>query len=116
MTTDEVHPKGTVCIVPDPTGQHDYRHVLVLSDLDRPYVGEEYTVVGLTTAEPDAYTQSVVSVPYAELVAGRLRRTCRAMPWGLYTISGQDIIKTPARVSQTVLEAVADAIHEMVTR
>lgn len=74
MTTDDVHPKGTVYIVPDPTGQHDYRHVLVRSDFDRPYVGEEYTVVGLTTADPDAYTQSVVSIPYTELVAGRLRR------------------------------------------
>lgn len=116
MTAVDVHPRGTVCVVPDPTGQHEYRHVLVLSDLDRPYLGEEYTVVGLTTADPDVYSHPVVAIPYDEITEGRLRQTCRAMPWALYTISGEDIIKAPARVSDAVLADVADAIHEMITR
>jgi mRNA-degrading endonuclease toxin of MazEF toxin-antitoxin module len=109
------HPKGTVCIVPDPTETHENRHVLIISDIDRPYVGEEYTVAALTTASPETYSQPVVTVPYSEITEGHLTQTCRAMPWSLHTISTEDIIKTPARVSDAVLARLADAIHEMLT-
>lgn len=108
-------PKGTVCIVPDPTEIHPNRHVVIISDIDRPYVGEEYTVAALTTASPETYSQPVVSVPYDEIIEGRLTKTCRVMPWSLHTISAEDIIKTPARLSSTVLANVADAIHTMLT-
>jgi mRNA-degrading endonuclease toxin of MazEF toxin-antitoxin module len=108
----EYYPQGSILIVPDPHSVHDSRPVIVISDIDRPKLGEEYTVIALSTQE---YYANTVSVPRSAIVEGQFTpRGSRVCPWSLHPIAHEVVKKRVARVSYEFLEHIADALYGMV--
>lgn len=109
----EYYPQGSILVVPDPHGAHDTRPVIVISDVDRPNLGEEYTIVALSTRD---YYAPTVSLPLSAIEEGQFRpRDSTVCPWSLHAISHEVVQKRVAQVSDAFLERVADALHEMVS-
>ena len=58
--------------------------MIVISNVDRPYVEQEATVVCLTTQSE--YSYEVTELPSDVLDSVELRKTSYVMPWAIYTI------------------------------
>ena len=79
------YPQGSLVFAQDPTGAHSNpRPVIVISDVDRPYVEHEATVVCLSTQSD--YSYEVTELPDDMLDDVELRKTSYVMPWAIYTI------------------------------
>lgn len=79
------YPQGSLVFAADPTGAHSNpRPVIVISDVDRPYVEQEATVVCLTTQSE--YSYEVTELPSDVLDGVELRKMSYVMPWAIYTI------------------------------
>jgi mRNA-degrading endonuclease toxin of MazEF toxin-antitoxin module len=79
------YPQGSLVFAADPTDAHSNpRPVIVISDVDRPYVEQEATVVCLTTQ--NEYSYEVTELPSDVLEGVELRKKSYVMPWAIYTI------------------------------
>lgn len=109
------YPQGSLVFAQDPTGAHDNpRPVIVISDVDRPYVEQEGTVVCLTTQSD--YSYQVAELPGDVLDDVELRKTSYVMPWAIYTIPLSSIRDNlpSGTLTQEGIGLVADVIDEMI--
>ncbi len=109
------YPQGSLVFVQDPTGAHSNpRPVIVISDVDRPYVQQECTVVCLSTR--DDYSYEVTHLPEERIENVELRKTSYIMPWAIYTIPLSSIRDNlPAgTLTRAGMELIADAIDDMI--
>lgn len=109
------YPQGSIVFAEDPTGAHSNpRPVVVISDVDRPYVQQEATVVCLSTQND--YSHDVTLLPDEHVDGVELRRTSYVMPWAIYTIPLSSIRDNfpSGELTRTGLELVADAIDDMI--
>jgi mRNA-degrading endonuclease toxin of MazEF toxin-antitoxin module len=109
------YPQGSLVFAQDPTGAHSNpRPVIVISDVDRPYVEQEATIVCLSTQSD--YSHSVTLLPHEYVDDVELRKTSSVMPWAIYTIPLSAIRDTLPSGELTCdgLELVADAIDGMI--
>ena len=109
------YPQGSLVFAADPTGAHSNpRPVIVISDVDRPYVDQEATVVCLSTHAD--YSDEVTELPSDVLEGVELRKTSFVMPWAIYTIPLSSIRDNLPNGSLTKegKRLVADAIDDMI--
>lgn len=109
------YPQGSIVFAEDPTGAHDNpRPVIVLSDVDRPYVQQEATVVCLSTQSDYSFAVTRLSEEYVEGL--ELRKKSYVMPWAIYTIPLSAIMDDfpSGKLTRGGLGLVADAIDEMI--
>ncbi|CCQ34405.1 PemK-like protein [Halorhabdus tiamatea SARL4B] len=99
--------QGSVVIAPA-TFKRGRRPYLVVSNADRPFVGDRYTVAVITSTERDD------AVPIAErsLTEGELKTDpSYVSPWSLHVFPEQDIVKRVAQVDTGTMRTVADQIQ-----
>jgi mRNA-degrading endonuclease toxin of MazEF toxin-antitoxin module len=109
------YPQGSLVFAQDPTGAHSNpRPVIVISDVDRPYVDQECTVVCLSTQSD--YSHDVTRLPEGYIENVELRKTSYVMPWAIYTIPLSSIRDNlpSGKLTSDGLELVADTIDEMI--
>lgn len=83
------------------------RPYLVVSNANRPFQGDRYTVAVVTSTERDA------AIPITEqgLAAGELKTyPSFVSPWSLHVFPHREITKRVAQVEQVVLEDVSEQI------
>lgn len=109
------YPQGSLVFAADPTGAHSNpRPVIVISDMDRPYVEQEATVVCLTTQSE--YSYEVTELPSDVLDGVELRKTSYVMPWAIYTIPLSSIRDNLPSGTLTTegMRLVADVVDGMI--
>lgn len=109
------YPQGSLVFAADPTGAHGSpRPVVVISDLDRPYVQQECTVVCLSTQSE--YSHPVTHLPDGHVDGLELRKRSYVMPWALYTIPLSAIRERhpSGTLTREGMALIADAIDGMV--
>lgn len=109
------YPQGSLVFAQDPTGAHtNPRPVIVVSDVDRPYVEQEATVVCLSTQND--YSHDVRRLPHEYVDGVELRKTSYVMPWAIYTIPLSSIRDTlpSGELTRDGLGLVADTIDGMI--
>jgi len=109
------YPQGSLVFAQDPTGAHSNpRPVIVISDVDRPYVEQEATVVCLSTQSD--YPYEVTELPGDVLDDVELRKTSYVMPWAIYTIPLSSIRDNlpSGSLTDAGIRLVADVIDEMI--
>ena len=109
------YPQGSVVFAQDPTGAHSNpRPVIVISDVDRPYVQQEATVVCLSTQND--YSHEVTLLLDEHVDGVKLRKTSYVMPWAIDTIPLSSIRDNlpSGELTRVGLELVADAIDDMI--
>lgn len=109
------YPLGSLVFASDPTGAHEApRPVIVISDVNRPYLDQECTVVCLSSQ--NGYSHEVTPLPQDCVTGLVLKKTSHIMPWALYTIplSAVDDEQPSGSLTEDGLELVASAIDNMV--
>lgn len=102
--------QGSVVLAPA-TIRGGRRPYLVVSNGERPFFGDDYTVAVVTTTERDA----AIELTPETFVEGRLDRyPSYVNPWSLHTFQHEDIDRRVGQLTGTTVEAVAEAIHEFV--
>jgi mRNA-degrading endonuclease toxin of MazEF toxin-antitoxin module len=87
------------------------RPYLVVSNADRPFFGEEYTVPVVTTTERKA----AVELTAASFTEGRLDRyPSYVNPWSLHVFQHDAVDRRVGQLEESTLDAVADGIYEYV--
>ncbi|MFB6163182.1 MAG: type II toxin-antitoxin system PemK/MazF family toxin [Halococcoides sp.] len=101
--------QGSVVIGPATfkTGRRPY---LVVSNRDRPFYGDRYTVAVVTSTErPEA-----VPIDRNSLTAGELKTDPSFVsPWSIHVLSDQEITKRVAQLDTTTMGRVADRIRAL---
>jgi mRNA-degrading endonuclease toxin of MazEF toxin-antitoxin module len=105
------HPQGSLIRLSDPTDAHEYRYAIIISDVNRPALETEHTIVCLSSQ--DHYAADVTQLPFDGLTSGRLRKTAYIMPWAIYTIHPDIVAERKGTLNETGMNAVADAIDGM---
>jgi mRNA interferase MazF len=87
------------------------RPYLVVSNEDRPFYGEEYTVAVITTKDRN----QAIELSEGSFVEGRLDRyPSYVNPWSLHVFQHDDVDRRVGMLSESVMKDVADGIHEFV--
>jgi mRNA interferase MazF len=101
--------QGSVVLAPA-TFKSGVRPYLVVSNENRPFFGDRYTVAVITSTERD----TAVAVTGDSLAEGELKTyPSYVSPWSLHVFPHQEITKRVAQVDETTMTAVADAIHDI---
>lgn len=108
----DYYPQGSLIRLPDPTDAHKFRYAVVISDVNRPSLETEHTIVCLSSQ--NHYAAPVTQLPFNGLEEGRLRKTAYIMPWAMYTIHPETIVERHGTLNETGMNAVADAIEGVV--
>jgi hypothetical protein len=103
------HPRGTVVVATDPFGQTPRRPYLVLSDDDRPFAGEQYIALGISTKEYDE------SFPIeGSFERGELSRPSFVSPWAAVPLSATNVDRSVARLTPSFTDECSDRLVEYV--
>ena len=103
--------QGSVVLAPA-TFKTGVRPYLVVSNRNRPFFGDRYTVAVITSTEREA----AVDLTADSLTAGELKTyPSYVSPWSLHVFPHQEITKRVAQVDEETMTAVADRIHELTT-
>jgi mRNA-degrading endonuclease toxin of MazEF toxin-antitoxin module len=101
--------QGSVVLAPA-TFKTGVRPYLVVSNQNRPFYGERYTVAVITSTERDA----AVELLAASLSEGELKTyPSYVSPWSLHVFPHQEITKRVAQVETPTMETVASTIQEL---
>lgn len=101
--------QGDVVVAADPFGHAPRRPYLVVSNVARPFQGEDYLVAGITTTEREE------AIPLAdEFDAGGLDRESYVSPWTVLTLRNDHVSKRVAVVTRAVLTETARSIAKYV--
>lgn len=107
-TPDVAYAHGSVVLAPA-SFKGGLQPYPVVSNANRPYFGEEYTVAVITTRS----RSEAVELLESRLTDGRLVEfPSYANPWSLHVVQHDEIRRRVAQVSDDVLEEVADRAHE----
>lgn len=100
--------RGSVVLAPV-TFKGGIRPDLVVSNRDRPFFGDRYTVAVITSTERDA----AVALAADSLAEGELKTyPSFVSPWSLHVFPDQEITKRVAQVDEPTVEAVAGTIRD----
>lgn len=101
--------QGSVVLAPA-TFKTGVRPYLVVSNRNRPFFGDRYTVAVITSTE----RQAAVELDATSLSEGELKTyPSYVSPWSLHVFPEQEITKRVAQVTEEPMIAVAEAIHEL---
>ncbi|MCD2202371.1 type II toxin-antitoxin system PemK/MazF family toxin [Halobacterium sp. KA-6] len=104
---------GDVVYGVDPfDGAKQARPWLVLSNHeDRPFHGEQYIVVTLTTK---SWMDGLLEIPDDDWIRGGTPEQSRIVPWGVQSLSSDDIAFWQGRLRQRLVDdAVASLVDEV---
>jgi mRNA-degrading endonuclease toxin of MazEF toxin-antitoxin module len=101
--------QGSVVLAPA-TFKTGVRPYLVVSNRNRPFFGDRYTVAVITSTQ----RETAVELTADSLTEGELK-TYRSYvsPWSLHVFPHQEITKRVAQVDDSTMTAVADGIQEL---
>jgi hypothetical protein len=109
---DESHPifqPGDVVYGADPfKGEEAARPWLIVSNHEgKPFHGEQYIALTLTTK---SWMEGLVDVAEEDWIRGGTPEQSRIVPWGVQSISPDDIDFWQGRLTEDVLEEAVDAL------
>jgi len=100
--------QGSVVLAPA-TFKSGVRPYLIVSNDNRPFFGDRYTVTVITSTERD----EAVPLTPESLTEGELKTyPSYVSPWSLHVFPDHEVTKRVAQVDETTMEAVAATIHE----
>lgn len=101
--------QGSVILAPA-TFKTGVRPYLVVSNQNRPFYGDRYTVAVITSTE----RETAVKLRAESLTAGALKTyPSYASPWSLHVFPDQEIVKRVAQVDEKTMRTVAEAIRNV---
>lgn len=103
--------QGSIVIAPA-TFKQGHRPYLVVSNEDRPFHGDRYTVAVITSQE----RTEAVPLTRDSLTEGQLMTyPSYVSPWSLHVFPDQEITKRVAQIDDEMMTDVATRIEEIVT-
>lgn len=101
--------QGSVVLAPA-TFKSGIRPYLVVSNQNRPFYGDRYTVAVITSTE----RETAVELSAESLTEGELKSyPSFASPWSLHVFPDHEIGKRVAQVDEKTMKTVAAAIHDI---
>lgn len=101
--------QGSVVLAPA-TFKRGVRPYLIVSNRNRPYYGNRYTVAVITSTARD----SAVKLRERSLTEGELKvYPSYVNPWSLHVFPDQEITKRVAQVDEEPMTTVAETIHDL---
>lgn len=101
--------QGSVVLAPA-TFKSGVRPYLVVSNRNRPFFGDRYTVAVITSTE----RETAVELTADSLIEGELKTyPSYVSSWSLHVFPHQEITKRVAQTDNSTMTAVADGIHEL---
>lgn len=108
-TPEMAYAQGSVVLAPA-TFKSGRRPYLVVSNKERPFYGDRYTVAVITSTERD----TAVELSEGSLDEGELKTyPSYVSPWSLHVFPHEEITKRVAQVNTETMDAVADVIHDL---
>jgi mRNA-degrading endonuclease toxin of MazEF toxin-antitoxin module len=103
--------QGSVVLAPA-TFKSGVRPYLVVSNRNRPFYGDRYTVSVITSTE----REPAVELRVDSLTEGELKTyPSYVSPWSLHVFPDQEIVKRVAQVDEETMKDVANTIHDITT-
>lgn len=100
---------GSVVLAPA-TFKSGVRPYLVVSNRNRPFQGDRYTVAVITSTN----RETAVELTTDSLIEGELKTyPSYVSPWSLHVFPHQEIVKRVAQVDEETMNAVAETIHDL---
>ena len=104
-----VYAQGSVILAPA-TFKNGVRPYLIVSNQNRPFYGDRYTVAVITST----YRETAVKLQAESLTAGELKTyPSHVSPWSLHVFPEQEIRKRVAQVDEKTMTSVATTIHDL---
>src|SRR6056297_3257559 len=101
--------QGSIILAPA-TFKSGVRPYLIISNRNRPFFGDRYTVAVITSTE----RETAVELTAESLLEGELKTyPSFVSPWSLHVFPHQEITKRVAQVDNATMTAVADGIHDL---
>ena len=101
--------QGSVVLAPA-TFKSGVRPYLIVSNRNRPFFGDRYTVAVITSTE----RETAVELTADSLTEGKLKTyPSYVSPWSLHVFPHQEITKRVAQVDDSTMTMVVDGIHEL---
>lgn len=101
-----VYAQGSIVLVENPYAD-GLRPVMIVSNVDRPYQGKQYTIAIVTTKERD----EAIRLGSDDLLEGSLNVLPSFInPWSVHEFEDTEINRRVAQVTDDVIRAVADGI------
>ncbi len=101
--------QGSIVLAPA-TFKRGVRPYLVVSNRNRPFYGERYTVAVVTSTERD----QAIELTESSLTEGELKSyPSYVSPWSLHVFPAQEIEKRVAQIDSEVMRTVAARIHDL---
>ena len=101
--------QGSVLLAPA-TFKSGVRPYLVVSNRNRPFYGDRYTVAVITSTE----RETAVELSVDSLTEGDLKTyPSYVSPWSLHVFPDQEIVKRVAQVDEETMKAVTTTIHDI---
>jgi mRNA-degrading endonuclease toxin of MazEF toxin-antitoxin module len=112
----EYYRQGSVLLAPDPHDVHEERPVVVISDVNRIHLGDEYTIATLTTQDHLGERTYARRIPYQAVEEGRLRdpRGSFVCPWATYVVEADHLNRRIAVLSDAFMQTLAAAYSDMI--
>lgn len=100
--------QGSVVLAPA-TFKRGFRPYLIVSNANRPFFGDRYTVAVITSTERDP----AVPLTAEALTEGQLKTyPSYVSPWSLHVFPDKEITKRVAQVDEGTMEAVSEGVQE----
>ena len=101
--------QGSIILAPA-TFKRGVRPYLIVSNQNRPFFGDRYTVAVITSTD----RQRAVELAASSLTEGELKTyPSYVSPWSLHVFPDQEIVKRVAQVDDETMRTVAEGIHEL---
>lgn len=101
--------QGSVVLAPA-TFKNGVRPYIIVSNQNRPFFGDRYTVAVITSTQRD----EAVELTAQSLSEGQLKTyPSYVSPWSLHVFPGQEITKRVAQADEETIASVAHRIHEL---
>ncbi|MFD1644044.1 type II toxin-antitoxin system PemK/MazF family toxin [Halohasta litorea] len=101
--------QGSVILAPA-TFKSGVRPYLVISNRNRPFFGDRYTVAVITSTE----RETAVELTADSLTEGELKTyPSYVSPWSLHVFPHQEITKRVAEVDDATMTLIAESIHDL---
>jgi mRNA interferase MazF len=108
-TRSMAYAQGSVVLAPA-TFKSGVRPYLVVSNRNRPFFGDRYTVAVITSTE----REMAVELTTESLTEGELKTyPSYVSPWSLHVFPHQEITKRVAQTDDPIMTGVADEIHDL---
>ncbi len=101
--------QGSVVLAPA-TFKSGIRPYLIVSNQNRPFYGDRYTVAVVTSTEREL----AVKLTAQSLTEGELKTyPSYVSPWSLHVFPHREIVKRVAQIDEKVMRTVAETIYEL---